>query len=138
MFTVYRVQGEIREDRYIEFAGVHAGAPSGEDSDYYEHIGFWNSLEQWQDIVRRVAAGTAPVRSIQNALGRHETFAGNAAEVLRTTEPSSDNALGILAVLSGDHEWDHTTVPGPIVLSSCTVTFAASVTPSASFTRWPT
>jgi hypothetical protein len=60
LFTVYRVQGEIREDRYIEFAGVNAGAPSGEDGDYYEHIGFWNSLEQWQDIVRRDARTLFP------------------------------------------------------------------------------
>ncbi|HET9887475.1 MAG TPA: hypothetical protein VFR10_08180 [bacterium] len=60
LFTVYRVQGEIRQDRYIEFAGVHAGAPSGENSDYYEHIGFWSSLEQWQDIVRRDARTLYP------------------------------------------------------------------------------
>jgi hypothetical protein len=60
IFTVYRVQGETRQDRYIEFAGVHAGAPSGQDSDYYEHIGFWSSLEQWQDIVRRDARTLHP------------------------------------------------------------------------------
>jgi hypothetical protein len=60
LFTVYRVQGEIRQDRYIEFAGVHAGAPSEENSDYYEHIGFWSSLEQWQDIVRRDARTLYP------------------------------------------------------------------------------
>ena len=60
LFTVYRVQGDIRQDRYIEFAGVHAGAPSGESSDYYEHIGFWSSLEQWQDIVRRDARTLYP------------------------------------------------------------------------------
>jgi hypothetical protein len=54
-FAVYRIQGEIRQDRFIEFAGTRAGAPDGEEDDYYEHIGFFSSLEQWHDIVRRDA-----------------------------------------------------------------------------------
>jgi hypothetical protein len=45
-FAVYRIQGEERRDRMVEFAGVHAGAPEGGEDDYYEHIGLWSSLEQ--------------------------------------------------------------------------------------------
>jgi len=59
-FAVYRIQGEIRQDRFIEFAGVRAGAPSGKEDEYYEHIGFWSSLEQWHDIVRRDARSLFP------------------------------------------------------------------------------
>jgi hypothetical protein len=54
-FAFYRVQGNLREDRYEEFAQVNAGAPRDGDSDYYEHIGFWLSLDEWHDIVRRDA-----------------------------------------------------------------------------------
>jgi hypothetical protein len=59
-FAVYRIQGEERRDRMVEFAGVHAGAPEGGEDDYYEHIGLWSSLEQWHDIVRRDARAFFP------------------------------------------------------------------------------
>jgi hypothetical protein len=54
-FIGYRIQGDLRRDRYEEFAVVNAGAAGGQDSDYYEHIGLWISLEEWHDIVRRDA-----------------------------------------------------------------------------------
>lgn len=54
-FAGYRIQGDLRRDRYEEFAQVQAGAPGKRDSDYYEHIGLWISLEEWHDIVRRDA-----------------------------------------------------------------------------------
>jgi hypothetical protein len=54
-FIFYSIQAEARQDRQIEYAMVNAGAPGGLDSDYYEHIGLWLSLEEWHDIVRRDA-----------------------------------------------------------------------------------
>jgi hypothetical protein len=54
-FIGYRIQGDLRRDRYEEFAVVNAGAAAGQNSDYYEHIGLWISLEEWHDIVRRDA-----------------------------------------------------------------------------------
>jgi hypothetical protein len=54
-FAFYRLQAEDRQSRQIEYAGVHAGAPTGQSSDYYEHIGLWLSLDEWYDIVRRDA-----------------------------------------------------------------------------------
>ncbi len=54
-FLFYRIQGEMRQDSQIEFANLNAGAPTNQDSDYYEHIGLWLSLDEWHDIVRRDA-----------------------------------------------------------------------------------
>ena len=54
-FAFYRIQGDRREDRQVEFANLSAGAPLHESDDYYEHIGLWLSLEEWHDIVRRDA-----------------------------------------------------------------------------------
>jgi len=54
-FAFYRIQGSIREDTHIEFANLQAGAATEQDADYYEHIGFWLSLDEWYDIVRRDA-----------------------------------------------------------------------------------
>ncbi|MBZ0266961.1 hypothetical protein K8I85_02295 [bacterium] len=54
-FAYYRIQGSIREDTHIEFANLEAGAATEQDADYYEHIGFWLSLDEWHDIVRRDA-----------------------------------------------------------------------------------
>jgi hypothetical protein len=51
----YRIQGTLREDRQIEFANVQAGAPRDQNADYYEHIGMWLSLDEWQDVVRQDA-----------------------------------------------------------------------------------
>lgn len=54
-FTGFRIQGDLRKDRYVEFAELRAGANPDEDADYFEHIGLWLSLEEWHDIVRRDA-----------------------------------------------------------------------------------
>jgi len=54
-FGGYRIQGNLRKDRYVEWAQVQAGANADGDSDYLEHIGLWISLEEWHDIVRRDA-----------------------------------------------------------------------------------
>ncbi|NNE42666.1 MAG: hypothetical protein HKN12_00530 [Gemmatimonadetes bacterium] len=54
-FAGFRIQGDLRRDRYEEFATTNAGAPGDGDTDYYEHIGLWLSLEEWHDIVRRDA-----------------------------------------------------------------------------------
>lgn len=59
-FTTYRIQGETRKSRFIEFAERRGGAARDQVSDYYEHIGFWNSLEEWHDIVRRDARAFFP------------------------------------------------------------------------------
>jgi hypothetical protein len=54
-FGSYRIQGDLRKDRYVEWAQVQAGANPDGDSAYLEHIGLWISLEEWHDIVRRDA-----------------------------------------------------------------------------------
>jgi hypothetical protein len=54
-FAGFRIQGDIRRDRYVEWAETRAGANPDGDSDYLEHIGLWISLEEWHDIVRRDA-----------------------------------------------------------------------------------
>ena len=54
-FIFYNIRAENQQDDQIEFAGLHADAPSGLDNDYYEHIGLWISLDEWHDIVRRDA-----------------------------------------------------------------------------------
>jgi len=54
-FGGYRIQGDLRKDRYVEWAQLKAGAAPDGDSDYLEHIGLWISLEEWHDIVRRDA-----------------------------------------------------------------------------------
>lgn len=59
-FAFYRIQGDRRQDRQVEFAQLHAAAPGDRDSDYYEHIGLWLSLEEWHDIVRRDARFNHP------------------------------------------------------------------------------
>jgi hypothetical protein len=55
VFAFYRVEGSQRKDRAIEFAEIHGSASTQGDSDYYEHIGLWLSLEEWHDIVRQDA-----------------------------------------------------------------------------------
>jgi hypothetical protein len=54
-FAYYHIQADVRRTRHIEFAEIHGGAAGGQDEDYYEHIGLWLSLDEWQDIVRRDA-----------------------------------------------------------------------------------
>jgi hypothetical protein len=54
-FAVYRIQGEHRKDRAVEFAQRYAGANPDGDDDYLEHIGYWISLDEWHEIVRRDA-----------------------------------------------------------------------------------
>ncbi|MFN8177344.1 MAG: hypothetical protein U0167_05420 [bacterium] len=54
-FGFYRIQGSLRRDRQLEFANVQAGAPLDQDDAYYEHIGLWLSLTEWQDVVRQDA-----------------------------------------------------------------------------------
>ncbi len=59
-FAYYRIQADEREERHIEFAQLNGGAATGQESAYYEHIGFWLSLEEWHDIVRRDARRRFP------------------------------------------------------------------------------
>jgi hypothetical protein len=54
-FIFFSIQADDRQDRQIEYAVVNARAANDLDSDYYEHIGLWLSLEEWHDIVRRDA-----------------------------------------------------------------------------------
>jgi len=54
-FAFYRVEGDQRRDRAVEFAEIRGQASTDGDNDYYEHIGLWISLEEWHDIVRRDA-----------------------------------------------------------------------------------
>ncbi len=59
-FGIFRVQASQRKERSIEYAEVNGGAPGDGDSDYYEHIGFWLSIDEWHDIVRRDARAAYP------------------------------------------------------------------------------
>jgi hypothetical protein len=54
-FGFYRIQADLREDRHVEFAHVQAGASDAESNGYYEHIGFWLSMEEWHGVVRQDA-----------------------------------------------------------------------------------
>jgi hypothetical protein len=54
-FAYFRVEGDQRRDRAIEFAQINADASAQGDNDYYEHIGLWLSLDEWHEIVRRDA-----------------------------------------------------------------------------------
>lgn len=54
-FGFYQIQGDLRRDRQIEFANLNAGAPEDQDAEYYEHIGLWLSIDEWQDVVRQDA-----------------------------------------------------------------------------------
>ncbi len=56
-FGVFRGQGEIRKDRYIEMAELFAGVPDaeGRSDDYYRQIGDYRSAEAYNDEVRRDA-----------------------------------------------------------------------------------
>jgi hypothetical protein len=54
-FAYYRIEGNLRQDRAIEFARTHGQASTQGDADYYEHIGQWLSLDEWHEIVRRDA-----------------------------------------------------------------------------------
>jgi hypothetical protein len=54
-FAFYRIEGSQRRDRAVEFAEIYGSASTQGDSDYYEHIGLWLSLEEWHDIVRQDA-----------------------------------------------------------------------------------
>jgi hypothetical protein len=73
VFTYHRLQGDARRDRQEEFALFKGGAPRGGDDDYYEHIGFWLSLEEWHDIVRR----DARLRFPDDPAAREEFFEKN-------------------------------------------------------------
>jgi hypothetical protein len=72
-FAFYRIQGDLRRDRYIEFAGLQAGAPRDGDADYYEHIGDWLSLEEWHSVVRQDARFRFP----DDALAQQDFFEQN-------------------------------------------------------------
>jgi len=54
-FAYYRIQGDVRQNKQIEYAQLNAGAAIEQDGDYYEHIGYWLSIDEWYDIVRRDA-----------------------------------------------------------------------------------
>jgi hypothetical protein len=54
-FAFYRVQADLRRDRAEEFAVVNAGANPDGSSDYFEDIGYWISIDEWHEIVRRDA-----------------------------------------------------------------------------------
>jgi hypothetical protein len=56
-FGVFQVQGNRREDSYVEMAKLFAGvpSPSGRDSDYYRLLGSYRSSDEYDDEVRRDA-----------------------------------------------------------------------------------
>jgi hypothetical protein len=54
-FAFYRIQADQRRDRAEEYAVVNAGANPDGDSDYFEDIGYWISIDEWHEIVRRDA-----------------------------------------------------------------------------------
>lgn len=72
-FAYYRIQANVREDTHIEYANLHAEAATEQSSDYYEHIGFWLSLDEWYDIVRR----DARLRFPDDPAAREEFFEAN-------------------------------------------------------------
>lgn len=56
-FTVFQVQGRIREDSYIEMAELFAGVEdaSGRSNDYYRRVGRYPNAEYYNDEIRRDA-----------------------------------------------------------------------------------
>lgn len=56
-FGAFRLQGEIRKDRYIEIAELFAGVAEadGRSDEYYRRIGDFRSAEIYDDEVRRDA-----------------------------------------------------------------------------------
>lgn len=56
-FFTYRIQGEIREDSYLQMAGAFAGARDlgSRSDDYYKRIGSWLSSDRYDELVLRDA-----------------------------------------------------------------------------------
>jgi hypothetical protein len=52
-FAFFRYQGSLREDSYMELAGVNAGVQGERDDDYYQAIAYYISNESYNvDILR--------------------------------------------------------------------------------------
>lgn len=56
-FGAFRLQGEVRKDRYVEMAELFAGVPEaeGRSDEYYRRLGDYRSAEIYDDEVRRDA-----------------------------------------------------------------------------------
>lgn len=56
-FAVFRVQGSLRRDSYIEMAGLFAGVPGpeGRGEEYYRRISNWSSSDAYNEMIRREA-----------------------------------------------------------------------------------
>lgn len=56
-FAVFRTQGSLRKDSYIEMAGLFAGvlSASGRSDEYYRRISNWSSSDAYNQVIRREA-----------------------------------------------------------------------------------
>jgi hypothetical protein len=56
-YTLFQVQGKIRQNRYIDYAEQFAGVPdaSGREDYYYRNLGVYRSSEEYIDWIRRTA-----------------------------------------------------------------------------------
>jgi len=56
-FAVFRTQGALRRDSYVEMARLDAGIsrPEGRDEEYYQLIGAWPSSDEYDAVIRRQA-----------------------------------------------------------------------------------
>lgn len=54
-YALFTVQGNNREDRYKEMAGLYAGVSGDRDDGYYQAIGFYTSNYEYNIDVRREA-----------------------------------------------------------------------------------
>jgi hypothetical protein len=59
-FTVFRIQGGMRKDRYEEMATLYAGVDGDRGDDYYRVISYYESNDDYNIDVRREARARYP------------------------------------------------------------------------------
>lgn len=61
-WAVFRTQGSLRRDSYIEIAELEAGVAhaGGRDDEYYQLLGNWSSSSAYDQVVRRDARDLYP------------------------------------------------------------------------------
>lgn len=59
-FTVFRIQGGMRKDRYHEMAALYAGVEGGRSDDFYRVIAYYESNDDYNIDVMREARARYP------------------------------------------------------------------------------
>ncbi len=61
-FAVFRTQGSLRRDSYIQMAEIYAGVDraADRDDDYYQLIGSWSSSDAYDQLLSREARALYP------------------------------------------------------------------------------